>query len=70
MIMQNYWGAVYAYPVTEVLSALLALFLYQKNKKSFYGSQELPIVASKWCCLFFTPLLFIEDCNCWAHTSW
>lgn len=47
MLMKSYWGAVYAYPVTEVLSAILALFLYQKNKKSFYGNQELPVVASK-----------------------
>lgn len=43
MIMNDYWGAVYAYPVTEVLSALLAVYLFLKNKKSFYGVQELPV---------------------------
>ena len=45
MIMNDYWGAVYAYPVTEVLSALLAVYLFLKNKKSFYGVQELPVSA-------------------------
>lgn len=57
-IMDDYWGAVYSYPVVEVISALLAVALYLKNKSSFAG--ELPVVAEKtetkeFCvCLAFT----------------
>ena len=44
-MMNDYWGAVYSYPVVEVISALLAVALYLKNKNSFAG--ELPVVAEK-----------------------
>ena len=43
----DYWGAVYAYPVTEVVSALLAVLFYVKNRHLFEGSQELPVVKKE-----------------------
>lgn len=43
-IMGSYWGAVYAYPLTEVVSTIIAIIIYCKNKKYFYGTQELPVV--------------------------
>ena len=46
-IIGDYWGAVYAYPVTEVVSALLAVLFYVKNRHLFEGSQELPVVKKE-----------------------
>ena len=46
-LIHDYWGAVYAYPLTEVISTLIAAFVYFKNKKFFYGTQELPVVNPK-----------------------
>ena len=43
----DYWGAVYAYPVTEVVSALLAALFFVKNRHLFEGSQELPVVKKE-----------------------
>ncbi|KNB44253.1 multidrug transporter [Blastocystis sp. subtype 4] len=42
MMMKSYWGAVYAYPIVEIVSALLAIWLFFKNKGNFMGTQ-LPI---------------------------
>lgn len=46
MILQDYWGAVYSYPVVEVISAIYAGYLFMKNKGLFTG-EELPIQKEK-----------------------
>ena len=46
MIMQDYWGAVYSYPIVEIISALFAGYLFMKNKGYFTG-EELPIRKEK-----------------------
>ena len=46
-IMDSYWGAVYAYPVTEIVSAAFAGLMYYKNRGLFSGAQELPISTKK-----------------------
>lgn len=43
-MMGSYWGAVYAYPLTEVVSTIIAIIMFIKNKKLFFGTQELPVV--------------------------
>lgn len=45
MVMKSYWGAVYAYPLVEIVSVVLASWLFFKNKGNFMGTQ-LPVQKS------------------------
>ena len=42
-VIDDYWGAVYSYPITEFLSALFAVFLFYKNRSVFEGPPELSV---------------------------
>lgn len=71
MMMKSYWGAVYAYPIVEIVSALLAIWVVLQEQRKLHGSnnslfnRQFTLFNNKHENDLFSPLLLIIDFYTW-----